>query len=234
MIDLSKVSKPPQTGNRYFTYNSGEFYPVAGAEWMVEPIPGHVDPDYPWWVQVLIPVAVAAVIAAAMACVGSAPFCAAIAAGTANSVAPPVVVTVPVATAGVGIAVGKGIDIIDDAVNAGKAANAGAAGARSLAELRAVADVTLPSGISRAEWGALVWGRGGSGGAAATNANALLGRSADELSRIPGLNTNSATAWRDFYQQAIVDGRGVANPANATNQARLDLLNDIIHSLGGR
>ncbi|SMD25227.1 hypothetical protein [Lentzea albidocapillata] len=91
-----------------------------------------------------------------------------------------------------------------------------------------------PTAPSNFDWGALVWGRGGSGGAAATNANALLGRSADELSRIPGLDTNSATAWRDFYQKAIVDGRGVANPANATNQARLDLLNDNIHSLGGR
>ncbi|MGH3862937.1 hypothetical protein [Actinokineospora sp.] len=107
VIDLSKVSKPPQIGNRYFTYNSGEFYPVAGAEWMLAPIPGHVDPDYPWWVQVLIPVAVAGAIAAAMACVGSGPLCLANAAGTAEATAPPMAVTVPVATVGLGIGISK-------------------------------------------------------------------------------------------------------------------------------
>ena len=104
---------------------------------------------------------------------------------------------------------------------------------RSLPELRVAADATVPVEMTRSQWGARVWGRGGPSGAAATNAKALMGRSADELKQIPGLNINSATKWRDFYQQAVIDGRGVANPANATNQARVDLMNDIIRTLGG-
>ncbi|PJI95199.1 RHS repeat-associated protein [Luteimicrobium subarcticum] len=110
---------------------------------------------------------------------------------------------------------------------------AGSPARLTLPELRAAADATVPSGLTRAQWGKMVWGAGGGGGAAATNARALIGRSAEQLGQIPGLNVSSATAWRDFYRQAVEDGRGVANPANATNQARVELLNDIIVNLGG-
>lgn len=80
------------------------------------------------------------------------------------------------------------------------------AGSRSLTDLVAAADATIPSGFTRSTWGELVWGAGGKGGGAATNARALIGRSADELAQIPGLNRRSATAWRDFYRQAVVEG----------------------------
>ncbi|SFR53955.1 RHS repeat-associated core domain-containing protein [Microbacterium azadirachtae] len=116
---------------------------------------------------------------------------------------------------------------------AGETAATAAGGEVTLAELRAAADATLPEGITRAQWGELVWGKGGPGGAAANNAQALMGRSAQQLEAIPGMNLTSATAWRNLYQQAVIEGRGVANPLNATNQARLDLMNDIIRTLGG-
>lgn len=59
-------------------------------------------------------------------------------------------------------------------------------------------------------------------------------RSLSELKQIPGLNIYPAAQWRDFYRQPVIDGRGVANPANATNQARADLMNDIIRTFEGK
>ncbi|HVK22812.1 MAG TPA: polymorphic toxin-type HINT domain-containing protein [Actinokineospora sp.] len=132
VIDLSKVSNTAIISNRYFMYNSGEYYPVEGFEWMLESIPGHVDPDYPWWVQVLAPIAIAGVIAGGMACVGSGGFCLAIIGGVAEASAPPVAFAAPVVGAGVvGV---KTISVIDDAINAGAKSEAGAADAAAIAK----------------------------------------------------------------------------------------------------
>lgn len=106
-----------------------------------------------------------------------------------------------------------------------------AAAQRKLARLREIADATIPANWSRSAWGALVWGRGGTGNTAAANARGLIGRSAADLSQIPGLTLRSATAWRDVYRQAVKVGRGVRNPADSTNRARMELMNDIIKTL---
>jgi RHS repeat-associated protein len=109
-----------------------------------------------------------------------------------------------------------------------RAAETGAgAVTRSLSELRAAADATIPQGVSRSEWGAQVWGTGPNAEAAARS---LIGRSPEALAKIPGLSVDTATKWRDFYQGAVGASRGTGV---GTAQARVDLMNDIIRTLGG-
>jgi hypothetical protein len=88
-----------------------------------------------------------------------------------------------------------------------------------------VADVTalVPKGETLGSWGNQIWGTGADG------AKSLIGtRGATELSRIPGLNVQSATTLRNFYQGAAEAGKG-----GATAPVRVQLLDDIIKTLGG-
>lgn len=100
------------------------------------------------------------------------------------------------------------------------AANAGAQGARAtLAEVNAI----VPEGQTLGTWGSQIWGHGAEG------AKSLIGtRSADELAQIPGLNVQSATVLRNFYQGAIDAGKG-----GTTAPIRVQLLDDIIKRMGG-
>lgn len=137
VMDLSRVAKPPAINDRNWNYVDGEYYPVSGEEWRLEHIPGHVNPDYPWWVPVLVVVGVAG----ALACVASGA-CIAAVVGMAEASAPPMVAVpawaVPAAaTTAAGIGVAKGIAVIDDAVNAGKA---GSTPARAVSGSADVAD----------------------------------------------------------------------------------------------
>jgi hypothetical protein len=70
-----------------------------------------------------------------------------------------------------------------------------------------------------------VWGTGPN---AADAARRLIGRTPEALAKIPGLTIETATSWRDFYQAAAAASRGAG-----TAQARVDLMNDIIRTLGG-
>lgn len=75
----------------------------------------------------------------------------------------------------------------------------------------------------------VAWGGGGPNAAAA--ARSLIGtRSAAQLSE-QGITLSQATAWRDAYQAAVQVGRGTAS--EGTSAARLDLMNDVIRTLGG-
>jgi len=88
-----------------------------------------------------------------------------------------------------------------------------------------VADVTalVPKGQTLGTWRNQIWGTGAQG------AKGLIGSTtAAQLSDIPGLNVGSATTLPDFYQGAVSAGKG-----GATAPVRVDLLNDIIKTLGG-
>jgi RHS repeat-associated protein len=75
----------------------------------------------------------------------------------------------------------------------------------------------VPEGTTLAKWGALIWGTG------EADATALTGtRTAEELSKIPGLTSEAATTLRDFYREAALAGKGLP-----TSIARSHLLDDI-------
>ncbi|MBB4908876.1 DNRLRE domain-containing protein [Actinophytocola algeriensis] len=108
---------------------------------------------------------------------------------------------------------------VDDAVGAMRAAGPAKSAVPSVADVTAL----VPTGQTLATWGNQIWGTGAQG------AKALIGtRSAAELARIPGLNVQSATTLRNFYQGAANAGKG-----GATAPVRVQLLDDIIKTLGG-
>ncbi len=122
--------------------------------------------------------------------------------------------------------VGRRAPAVDEFV--GSSVVAETAAPRTLADYMSAADATISgSGLARAKWGQQVWGTGADG------ARALMGRSAQELGRIPELNVDSATAWRDFYEAASAVGKGQRSASDPTNEARINLLNEIIGVLGG-
>jgi len=79
-------------------------------------------------------------------------------------------------------------------------------------------------GIGNSSWGAQVWGQGAAGAEALTGA-----RTAAQLQQI-GLSVENASVLRAFYQAAAAAAAGKGGPAAP---ARVQLLNDIIETLGG-
>jgi hypothetical protein len=108
-----------------------------------------------------------------------------------------------------------------------RAAGAGAATAAAttaIIENPTLEDIhaLVPTGMDLQRWGAMIWGGG------STGALPLIGtRSAAQLLQIPGLSLESATTLRNFFQ-GMAPGVGGTVPA-----ARVELLNDIIRTLGG-
>lgn len=80
----------------------------------------------------------------------------------------------------------------------------------------------VPKGMTPASYGNTIWGAG------PAEATALMGaRSADELRAI-GLAPASAARWQDFYANVAR-----LNPRNPSAQPRVELLQDVINTLGG-
>lgn len=120
VLDLSRVARPPLLRDlqRHFYENNGEWYPLEGEEYLLDPIPGYVPPEElsegtRWLILGGVVVGVACLIVEP---------CGAIAAGLIEATGPPMAVVPSGAFAGV-----KGIGIIDDALGAAaKEANAAA------------------------------------------------------------------------------------------------------------
>ncbi|MEV4313779.1 RHS repeat-associated core domain-containing protein [Actinocrispum sp. NPDC049592] len=118
VLDLSKLAKPPliRDLNRHFQENDGEWYPLNGEEYVLDPIPGYVPPEElsegtRWLI-------LGGVVAGGI-CLIVEP-CGAIVGGLAEAAGPPIAV-VP----GTALTTVKGISLVDDALNAGtKAENA--------------------------------------------------------------------------------------------------------------
>ncbi|TDV48680.1 RHS repeat-associated protein [Actinophytocola oryzae] len=130
VLDLSRVAKPPLIRDlqRHFYENNGEWYPLEGEEYLLDPIPGYVPPDElsegTRWL-------ILGGVVAGIACLILEP-CGAIVGGAIEASAPGMA-SVPIEmSAGVGVGVGagagvKGISVIDDALSSGaKAENAAA------------------------------------------------------------------------------------------------------------
>lgn len=120
VLDLSRVAKPPLLRDlqRHFYENNGEWYPLEGEEYLLDPIPGYVPPEelsegVRW---LILGGAVAGI-----ACLIVEP-CGAIVAGAIEASGPPIAV-VPG-----GIAAGaKGINMVDEALESGTNAENAAA-----------------------------------------------------------------------------------------------------------
>jgi RHS repeat-associated protein len=128
--------------------------------------------------------------------------------------------------AGVGF-VGSFLVPTDAAVTAlGRISNASrisAAAAKLGGPTLAKINSLIPEGYNLNSWGRAIWGRGTEEAVTLTGA-----RSASELSQIPGLTSSSAQLLRDYYVAAIRRGTG-----SSTAYARVDLLQDVINTLGG-
>lgn len=81
----------------------------------------------------------------------------------------------------------------------------------------------VPAGMVLNTWGNRVWG------VQAEGAKSLIGaRSAEQLREL-GLTVQAAQRWQDFYANHLV-----TNPQNAAAAARVELMDDIIRTLGGK
>lgn len=122
------------------------------------------------------------------------------------------------ASMAIGAAVAAGAWYALQAFSSSAAVAASGAAAPTVRQITALA----PRGMNLNEWGAQIWGTGVGG------ARAMIGaRTAAQLQEL-GLTLDKAVMLRNFYQAAVDAGKG-----GAAAPVRVELLNDIIKTLGG-
>ncbi len=240
VLDLAKLATPPliRDLNRHFREVDGEWYPLDGEDYLLDPIPGYVPPEElstgTRWL-------IAGGAIGGFVCALVEP-CGVIALGLIDASGPPMAV-VP---GGIGATI-KGIGAIDDALSsAAKTENAAANEAKAaddVADALKLADWAVPSmkdldavwqrmGFeSRAKFGDVAWG-----GRTLKEAGKLKTPEQVEKMRQIGMTVEDARYWRNFY--ADIDSKSVAKYAddlgkrNPSSESRSGLFQYYMDNLG--